>query len=145
MQVIIESSVAKAYAFSIFFWIVLDKCAWSMKILLLEPSYFRHSRNIKVAAWNCKSLITKTVDWNTSKVKALTPIQVKTNKKQCFQFFLDRTHTLILRARFFVSPIGWASNIACTKNQAPCIRLFIHSLSLFELIGFFYLNPNRLI
>ena len=126
MQVIIESSVrtlflATVYAFSVFFWIALDKCVWSMKIILLEPSYFRHSRSIS--------------NFLLKYIKSESPKSYSGKKEQKTMFSVLSSS---LDARFdfagpfFMCPIGWASNIASPENQAPWIHLIIHSLTLFQ-------------
>ena len=47
----------------------------SMKIIFWEASYFIHSSNIQVAAWNYKFLISKTFnDGSTLKDEATSPI-----------------------------------------------------------------------
>ena len=88
------------YAFSIFFWTALDRCVWIMKIILWEPSYFRHSNNIQIVVSNCKSLIAKTFDGNVLILIAASPSYVIKNKKQCFQLFLDWPPALFLRTLF---------------------------------------------
>ena len=56
----------------------------------------------------CKSLIAKTFDGITIKVKAASPIQVTKNKNYCFQLFLNQicTLTFIFCAPFFARPIA---------------------------------------
>ena len=51
------------------------------------------------------SLIAKTFDRDTSKIKVTRLIQGIKNKKLMFLAFLDRARTLILQARFFACPI----------------------------------------
>ena len=94
------------YAFSIFFWTALDRCVWIMKIILWEPSYFRHSNNIQIVVSNCKSLIAKTFDGNVLILIAASPSYVIKNKKQCFQLFLDWPPALFLRTYFLCTGSG---------------------------------------
>ena len=89
------------YPASRLFLTALDACAWSMEIILWEASYFKHSNNIQVAVWNCKSLIANTFDASTLKMKKASPIQVIKNKKCYFEWFFRQTRTLFLRDCFF--------------------------------------------
>ena len=96
--------LVKFRAFCTFFLIALNECIWSIKTLLWETSYFRHSINIQEAAWNYKSLNAKTTSrilWNARQMKTASAPSVIKSKKQCFQLFFDQTATLVLRARNF--------------------------------------------
>ena len=64
----------KFYAFSIFFCTSLDRCTWSMEIILGEVSCFRHSKRVDVAAWYHKILFAKSFDGSTLKLKMANPI-----------------------------------------------------------------------
>ena len=60
----VEFVFIKFHTFSIFFWRHLNECVWSMKIILWDVSYVRHSNNIRTTFtlqkthcknfwWNC--------------------------------------------------------------------------------------------
>ena len=90
LQIIIKASatefICSIHAFSIFIQARLRGCVWSMSIILWEVSYFRYSINILTA--------------KASLQKFLMEILMK-SEKQCFQLFVDWTHTLVLCARLW--------------------------------------------
>ena len=47
----------KFHAFSIFFWTTLDRFVWSVRIILWDASYFRHSNNIHTARASLQKLL----------------------------------------------------------------------------------------
>ena len=53
-------------------------------------------QTLKKNSQTTKSLIAKTFDGNTFKMKVISPVQVVKNKKQCFQLCLDRMYTMVL-------------------------------------------------
>ena len=70
---------------------------WSVcRVNIFEASCFQHSKIFQVAAWNYKSLMTKLFMEKTLKMKTASLIKAIKNKKKYFQFFLDRTRTLVL-------------------------------------------------
>ena len=80
-----------------------------------------------------KCFIAKTFDGNTFKMKATGPLQAIKNKKQCFQFYLDSTYTLVLtthslRARssthvkFRAQKVGHLGRNLSTPVDYTCMR-----------------------
>ena len=80
-----------------------------------------------------KCFIAKTFDGNTFKIKATSPLQAIKNKKQCFQFYLDSTYTLVLtthslRARssthvkFRAQKVGHLGRNLSTPVDYTCMR-----------------------
>ena len=66
-----------------------------------------------------RSLIAKTFDGNTIKMKALSDIQVIKSKKQCFKLCFDRMWALVY------TPIFCVIDQARPKNRAPRTK-FVH-------------------
>ena len=54
------------------------------EIYPLREMDFRNLYKIQAVIWNYKSLIVKSFDSNTLKLKAANPKKVVKNKKQCF-------------------------------------------------------------
>ena len=108
--------IVKFHDFSIFFWTPLEGFVWSMRIILWDASYFRHSNNIHTARASLQNLLME-LQW---KWRLQVLFRQKKNKNERFQIFLDKTCTLtlILRARFSACSIGRTSKIAPPKKRA---------------------------
>ena len=74
-----ENRIIKFHAFSIFFSTPLDGFVWSMRIILWNASYFRHSNNIHTARASLQKLLME-LQWKWSLMSYLS------NKEQKWTF-----------------------------------------------------------
>ena len=82
----------------------------------ITVSYFTHSNNIQVAVWNYESLIAKTFDGNTLKMKAANSY-LGNKEQKTMSIVFPKSKSLFGFARpFFTCPMEHSSKFGGLKN-----------------------------
>ena len=75
--------IVKFHDFSIFFWTPLEGFVWSMRIILWDASYFRHSNNIHTARASLQNLLME-LQWKWRLQVLIRQQRTKMNVSTCF-------------------------------------------------------------